>query len=319
MGVVMLGQIVEISNPGQRLSLYRGFLRVDNANGHVGDVPLDDIEAVIASTPALTYSNQLIAALAERGAPVVICSSRFDPAAVLLPLSGHHAQGLRIEAQAAASRPTAKRLWAEIVRAKVRAQAAALGEVSESPLALETLARRVRSGDPTNIEAQAAQKYWPAFFGSEFRRDRGADGANSLLNYGYTVVRASAARAVVGAGLHPSLGIHHKSAGNSLRLADDLMEPFRPAVDLLVWELRDEGVTDLSPPIKRRLAAVLHADYQTDEGVSTLSNVLSRCAQSLAQVYLGERRALRLPISALPLPEEDAVRLAASNNDAAEI
>lgn len=315
----MLGQIVEISRPGQRLSLYRGFLRVEDADGHVGDVPLDDIEAVIASTPALTYSNQLIAALAERDAPLVICSPRFDPAAVLLPISGHHAQGTRIEAQAAASRPMAKRLWADLVRAKVRAQAAALAEFSKSPLALETLAKRIRSGDPDNIEAQAAQRYWPELFGSDFRRNRTADGVNVLLNYGYTVLRSSAARAVVSAGLHPSLGIHHKSAGNSLRLADDLMEPFRPAVDILVRELRDENIMELSPPIKRRLAAVLHADYQTDEGVSTLSNVLVRCAQSLAQVYLGERRDLKFPSSLLPLQEESAAQFATEGSDASAL
>jgi CRISPR-associated protein Cas1 len=315
----MLGQIVEISNPGQRLSLYRGFLRIENADGHVGDVPLDDIEAVIASTPALTYSNQLVAALAERGAPLVICSPRFDPAAVLVPLSGHHAQGTRIEAQSRVSRPKAKRLWADLVKAKIRAQAAALAEFSQSPLVLETLAKRVRSGDPDNVEAQAAQRYWPALFGPDFRRDRAADGVNALLNYGYTVLRASAARAVVSAGLHPSLGIHHKSAGNSLRLADDLMEPFRPAVDILVRELRDEEIAELTPPIKRRLAAVLHADYQTDEGVSTLSHVLVRCAQSLAQVYLGERRDLKFPRSLLPLQEDTAAQLATGDRDASEI
>lgn len=315
----MLGQIVEISKPGQRLSLYRGSLRVDSADGHVGDVPLDDIEAVIASTPALTYSNQLIAALAERGAPLVICSPRFEPTAVLLPLSGHYAQGNRIEAQAAASRPKGKTLWADLVRTKVRAQAAALAECSQSPLALETLAKRVRSGDPDNIEAQAAQKYWPTLLGAEFRRDRSAEGVNALLNYGYTVLRASAARAIVGAGLHPSLGIHHKSAGNSLRLADDLMEPFRPAVDLIVRELRDENVVELTPPIKRRLAAVLHADYRTDEGVSTLSNVLVRCAQSLAQVYLGERRDLKFPRSLIPLTEDVAAQLSEEGRNADEI
>ncbi|MCH9809487.1 MAG: type II CRISPR-associated endonuclease Cas1 [Alphaproteobacteria bacterium] len=315
----MLGQIVEISNPGQRLSLYRGLLRVDNADGHVGDVPLDDIEAVIASTPALTYSNQLIAALAEHGAPLVICSPRFEPAAVLLPLSGHYAQGTRFEAQAAAARPTAKRVWAQIVKAKVRSQAAALAEFSGSPLVLETLARRVRSGDPDNIEAQAAQKYWPALFGSDFRRDRSADGTNVFLNYGYTVLRASTARAIVAAGLHPSLSLHHKSAGNSLRLADDLMEPFRPAVDVIVKELRDEDVIELTPAIKRRLAAVLHSDYETDAGVSTLSTVLVRCAQSLAQVYLGERRDLMFPLSPLPLHEDAAARLAIGAGDASEI
>jgi CRISPR-associated protein Cas1 len=238
---------------------------------------------------------------------------------VLLPLSGHHAQGERMEAQALASRPTAKRLWAELVKAKVKAQAAALNEFSQSPLVLETLAARVRSGDPDNIEAQAAQKYWPALLGSDFRRDRDADGVNVFLNYGYTVLRASAARAIVGAGLHPSLGIHHKSAGNSLRLADDLMEPFRPAVDILVRELRDEGVTELATPVKRRLAAVLHADYETDEGVSPLSNVIARMAQSLAQIYLGERKVLMFPRSSIPLHEDVAARLATGGRVAASI
>jgi CRISPR-associated protein Cas1 len=307
----MLGHIVEIAGEGRRLSLERGFLTISGPDGLLGQVPLDDIEAVIASSPAITYSNQVLAALAQRGAPVVICAPNFTPAAYLVPASGHHAQGDRVEAQAAATRPSKKRLWSEVVRAKVRAQAAALERIGESPLLLRELASRVRSGDPGNIEAQAAQRYWPALFGRGFTRDRDAEGVNAQLNYGYTVLRAATARAVVAAGLHPSLGLHHKSGGDALRLADDLMEPFRPAVDLLAHAMRSEGITTLAPTHKRRLAAVLHADYDTDDGVTTLSNALARMAQSLAQVYLGQRLRLVLPRSSIPraagtLPAHDS-------------
>lgn len=309
----MLGRIVEISGEGRRLSLHRGFLEISGPEGLLGQVPLDDIEAVITSSPAVSYTNQALAALAERGAPVVICGSNFTPRAYLLPVDGHHAQGDRFEAQAAASLPTKKRLWASIVKAKITAQAAALERLGANPLPLRHLVTRVRSGDPTNIEAQAAQKYLPAIHGAGFKRDREAEGANAFLNYGYTVLRAATARSIVAAGLHPSLGLHHKSKGSALRLADDLMEPFRPAVDLLVAGLvQDVTPSDalaLNPPTKRRLAAVLNADYRTSEGVTPLSTALTRLAQSLALVVLGERGSLAFPTSAIPLAAEvSAVR-----------
>lgn len=297
----MPGRIVEISGEGRRLSLYRGFLEISGADGVIGQVPLDDIDAVIAATPAVSYSNQALAALAERSTPVVICGANFTPKAFLLAVDGHHAQGDRFEAQAAATLPTKKRLWAAIVKAKLKAQAAALDRIGANSMSLRQLVSRVRSGDPDNIEAQGAQKYLPALLGADFKRDRDAEGANALLNYGYTVLRAATARSIVAAGLHPSLGLHHKSRGNALRLADDLMEPFRPAVDQVAVGLIRDGMATLEPPTKRRLAAVLHADYHTDEGVTPLSLVLTRAAQSLAQVFLGERGDLALPHSEIPL------------------
>lgn len=305
----MLGRIIEVSGEGRRLSLYRGFLEVSGPEGCLGQIPLDDIDAVIAATPAVSYTNQLLTALAERGTPVVICGRNFTPSAFLLPVSGHHAQGDRFSAQAGATLPTRKRLWAEIVRAKIAAQAAALERIGANPMPVRHLRSRVRSGDTGNIEAQAAQKYLPAMFGEKFRRDRGAGGINAALNYGYTVLRAATARSVVAAGLHPSLGLHHMSKGSGLRLADDLMEPFRPAVDLLVHALGKDGLDGLDPSKKRRLASVLHADYATAEGVSPLSTVLTRLAQSLSQVFLAERKYLMwpvatIPIAATPLPED---------------
>lgn len=298
----MLGRIVEISGEGRRLSLHRGFLEISGPEGLLGQVPLDDIEAVIAASPAVSYSNQALSALAERGAPLVICGRNFTPSALLLPIDGHHAQGERFEAQAAAKLPVRKRLWAEIVKAKISAQAAALERAGADPLPLRQLLARVRSGDAGNIEARAAQKYLPAMFGSGFRRDRDAEGVNAALNYGYTVLRAASARSIVAAGLHPSLGLHHVSKGSSLRLADDLMEPFRPAVDIIVREIaRSSEQISLDPPTKRKLASVLHADFSTVEGVSPLSNVLTRCAQSLTQVFMGERQRMTWPREPIPI------------------
>jgi len=304
----MLGQIVEIAGEGRRLSLARGFLEVNGPEGRVGQAPLDDIEAVIFSSPAASLTTQAIAALAARGAPLVICGPDFRPVGYLLPVDGHHAQGDRVEAQANASLPLRKRLWADLARAKILAQAAALERTGGDPTPLRAIASRVRSGDPDNLEAQAAQRYFPALFGAGFRRERDVDGPNALLNYGYTVLRAATARAVVGAGLHPSFSLHHRSKGDALRLVDDLMEPFRPTVDLAAKALLRDGVERLDTPAKRGLALTLHADFATEEGVTPLSTVLSRLAGSLAQVFLGERKALALPLSPIPVerPAEPA-------------
>jgi CRISPR-associated protein Cas1 len=297
----MLGQIVEIAGEGRRLSLSRGFLEVSGPEGRIGQAPLDDIEAVIFSNPAASVTTQAIAALAGRGAPLVICGPDFRPACYLLPVDGHHAQGDRVEAQAAASLPLRKRLWAELARAKILAQAAALERTGADPAPLRAMASRMRSGDRGNLEAQAAQRYLPLLLGAGFRRDREAGGANALLNYGYTVLRAAAARAIVGAGLHPSLSLHHRSKGDALRLADDLMEPFRPTIDLAAKALLLDGADRLDTQAKRRLALTLHADFATDDGVTPLSTVLSRLSGSLAQVFLGERKSLTLPNSPIPV------------------
>ena len=276
----MLGQIVEIEGEGRRLSLERGFLAVAGPDGPLGAVPLDDIEAVILSNPAASLTSQAISALAARG----------------------------MEAQAAAALPVKKRLWSEIVRAKIRAQAAALERHAINPHPVRVLADQVRSGDPENLEARAAQRYFPALFGSEFVRARGG-GPNAFLNYGYTVLRAATARAIVAAGLHPSLSLHHRSKGDGLRLADDLMEPFRPTVDLAAKALLAEGIQEIDTSAKRRLAQVLHADFKTDDGVTILSNALGRLAVSLAQVFTRERKSLALPLSRIPVLASEVIEL----------
>lgn len=299
----MLRRIVEITGEGKRLSLDRGFLSISNSGGQLGSIPLDDIEAVIAASPALSYSGQVIDALANRGTPLVICGNYYRPSVWMLPMNGHHAQGERIEGQAGCSLALRKRLWSDVVKAKIEAQAQALAHLGRSDAPLRHMKREIRAGDPGNVEARAAQYYFPVLFGPDFRRNRELEGANAMLNYGYTILRAATARAIVAAGLHPSLGIFHKSRGDAFRLADDLMEPFRPTIDLEVIDLLFAGKHALETDVKRRLVRVLHIDFQTSEGRTPLSNCLARFASSLAQIYVKERKELQLPSPLVPLPD----------------
>lgn len=300
----MVSRIVEIADDRRHLFVHRGFLVVRDTEGErkeLGQVPLDDIAAVIANAHGLTYTNNLLLALAERGAPFVLCGPNHNAMGMLLPIDGHHVQAKRIEAQVAASQPTVKRLWASIVKAKLEQQAAALEAAGAPTAPLQALVGKVRSGDPDNLEGQGARRYWTLLFGTEFRRDQEGEGLNALLNYGYTVLRSATARAVVAAGLHPSLGLHHSNDANAMRLVDDLMEPFRPVVDLKVWQLHRAGESHVTPETKRALVRVLYDDLPTSLGVTPVMVCMQRLATSLAQVYLGERPKLDLPLPGLPL------------------
>ncbi len=297
----MIGRIVEIATDGVHLSVKRGFMIVSQDHERLGQVALDDIAALVVHGHGATWSANLTARLAERGAPMVICGSNHAPVALLWPLDGHYEQGLRMQAQADAAKPTRNRLWRDLVKAKVLAQADALDAFGERSGALRDLALKVKSGDPDNIEAQAARRYWSLMMGSDFRRDRAAGGVNALLNYGYMVLRAATARSILAAGLHPSLSVHHQSRGSALRLADDLMEPFRPYVDGTVKRIIATVGDTLDRDAKATLVNVTTLDLQGPKGASPLQTCLDRLASSLAQVYLGDRKRLELPGRALAL------------------
>ncbi|GMM62365.1 type II CRISPR-associated endonuclease Cas1 [Novosphingobium pituita] len=297
-----MDRIVDIATDGRHLSLHRGFLVVSQDREEVGRIALDDVHAVLLHAHGTTWSANLIAALAERGAPVVHCGANHAPVAITLPLVGHHAQNARFRAQWGASAPLTKQLWRQLVSAKIGMQGAVLAwrEVAGAE-AFPLMARRVKSGDSDNLEAQAARRYWPLLMGADFRRDRDSPGANALLNYGYAVLRASVARAVVAAGLHPTIGIAHANRGNPLALADDLIEPFRPLVDALVVTLVADGVAELTPPIKRRFARLIAFDLDFEGEASPVSLAAVRLAQSLARAFETGRPALRLFAPPTPL------------------
>lgn len=300
----MIGRIVEVADDRRHLFLSRGFLVVQDTEGErkeLGQVPLDDVAAVIANAHGLSYTNNLLVALAERCAPFVLCAANHNAVGMVLPIDGNYQQAKRFDAQIAANQPLIKRLWAEIVKSKLQQQAAALEATGAPFVPLSALVRKVRAGDPDNFEAQGARRYWGLLFGEDFRRDQQAGGLNSMLNYGYTVLRAATARAVVAAGLHPTIGLHHSNEGNAMRLVDDLMEPFRPIIDLKVWQLHKQGEGQITPDSKRALVRTLYDDMQTSAGATPVMVCAQKLATSLAQVFMGEKNKLDLPLPGLPL------------------
>lgn len=291
----MIGRIVEIVGDSRYLHKKHGFLVVSHKGVEQGRVPLDDVAALICNAHGLTYTNNLVVALAERGCPVVLCGKNHMPVGIVCAVDSHYRQGARLDAQAAVSLPKKKQLWRELVRCKLGMQAAVLGAYGLPEPPLRALVPRVRSGDSSNMEGVGARRYWRLLFGKTFRRDQDGDGINALLNYGYTVLRAAVARHVLATGLHPGLPLHHANDGNALRLVDDLMEPFRPLVDAQVRQLADLGRYDMNAANKRELALMMARGIQTDVGLSPVTLAIERLCVSLAQVYEKQREGLALP------------------------
>jgi CRISPR-associated protein Cas1 len=289
------GRIVEVASDDRHIAVEHGFLVVRGEEEVIGRVPLDDLAGVIANAHGLTYSNRALVALAERGVPMVLCDARHTPVAFLWAAAGHHLQSARLDAQLRSTRPLAKRLWQQLVRRKIEMQALAVEHRGLNAGRLLGMARSVRSGDASNVEGRAARLYWPLIFGSDFRRDRTAGGINGLLNYGYTVLRSAVARHVMASGLHPAIPIHHANDGNPMRLVDDLIEPFRPLVDLWVRQLVDRGIFEVTSTSKRALALLPVRTLVTEHGRSPLSLVVQRLVASLVRVYERESAGLELP------------------------
>ncbi len=290
-----MDRIVDIATDDLHLSVYRGFLIVSLDRQEQGRVALDDIQAIIVHAHGVTWTTSLVVALAERGAIMVMCAANHAPLAIMSPIDGHHAQAGRMRAQWDAPRPMFKQLWQKIIVAKIMMQASLLAAYGRDEAnALGMMARRVRSGDPDNLEAQAARKYWPALMGSDFRRDQQAEGANALLNYGYTIMRSCVARSLIAAGLHPAIGLHHHNRLNGFALADDLVEPFRPLVDGLVRGMIDKGLDSVTPDTKQSLARLIGYDLRLGGAVSPVSVAAQRLAQSLARSFEERKSALAL-------------------------
>ena len=300
----MADQIVEITQTGYHLAKHRGFLEVKVAGELVGKVPLDDLLAVIIAVPGASISTNLLDQLSQRHVPLVICGSNFLPTCLTLPVEGLGKQFGVMRAQVALSEPRRKQAWKLVVERKIGNQAEVLERVGQVQVAkrLVNLAKKVRSGDPENVEAQAARLYWQSLFGSEFRRDRQAVGLNGALNYAYTVTRACVARAVSAAGLHPSFSLHHKNPQNAWNLVDDLIEPFRPVADYLIWLNQENYAQELTSESKAKLVALTSLSIPIEGEISPLSLATVRLARSLASYCLSTRDRLQFP--QLPSPLE---------------
>jgi CRISPR-associated protein Cas1 len=291
-------KIIDISESAVGLSIQLANLVIKSDKGKEAMLPLPEVAALVLSNPHLTVSNAVLSGVAAAGGIVVVSDSKHQPAGMLLPLDAHCTQGERFRQQIEAPQPTQKRIWQQIVASKVKCQAAVLKRLTNSDHGLLVLAQKVASGDAGNIEAQAAQRYWPVVFNNpHFRRDIEADDHNRFLNYGYAILRALTARAICAAGLHPALGVHHHNRYDPFALASDLMEPFRPLVDETVAHHVAEHGEDatLGKETKRKLIEGLLRPIIVENEVRTLFSVLARTASSLAGIYGGGRKTLYLP------------------------
>jgi CRISPR-associated protein Cas1 len=289
----MTDRVLDISEQPARLSIRNSLLIVESEGQERTAIPCSELAAVVLGHRQVSLTQSVLSELARAGALLITCDEKFQPACMVLPLDAHHAQAERFRRQAAMGAARKKRLWQAVVRAKIRAQAFVLQRATGADGGLRALVAVIRSGDPENVEARAARRYWSRLFeGGGFRRSDEGDPRNHLLNYGYGILRSVTARSVCGAGLHPSFGLFHSNAANPFALADDLMEPFRPLVDVLV---RAEERPELVRDAKHRLIGGLLSRYIADSEERTLPDILTRVAQSLAGIVMGERERLWLP------------------------
>lgn len=293
----MTERIIELSDSPVFLSINTERLVIRSSDGQEKAIPLSEVAVVICSHPSVTLTQAVLAGLANHGGMFVACDAKRMPAAMLLPMDAHHQQAGIFAQQVSASEPTRKRLWQQIVKAKIASQARTLQRVHGSDEGLALLADRVRSGDPDNVEGLASRRYWPLLFGSSFHRDREAEDQNRLLNYGYMAMRALVARAVCAAGLHPSFGLHHRSQSDPFVLADDLVEPFRCLVDRTVTAIIGETgpQTVLDKTVKAKVLGTLLGRYVLQDEERSLFDIAARVSVSLAAILQGNEQHLVLP------------------------
>jgi len=240
-------RIIEIKDNPAKISLRLGCLVIECNQKVVVSLPTDEVGTLILSHPAISCTTAAISGLADAGGVILTCDSKWLPNGMLVPIRGNHIQTQRLRFQVDAKTPLKKRVWQSIIQQKIRNQSQALRILFKEDFDLEKLASFVNSGDTLNVEARAAKKYWRFVFGDkDFRRKDDSFTQNALLNYGYAVLRAVVARSICAVGLHPSIGIHHRNKYNQFCLADDLMEPFRPCVDIVAAKmLREDPRVDV--------------------------------------------------------------------------
>lgn len=262
-------------------------------------VPIEDIGMIVLEHQQITISHYLLDKLVSNNASVVICNETKHPTAMMLSLEGNTIQSERFRAQIEATEPLKKQLWQQTVKAKISNQAAVLDKWAQPAVYLKNLLSQVKSGDAGNCEAKAALYYWSNIFPPawQFFRKREGPPPNNLLNYGYAILRAAMARAITGAGLLPTFGIFHRNRYNAYCLADDMMEPYRPFVDMVVRSIIDQtsAVDSLTQELKVKLLQIPAMDVKIGEGTSPLMVAVQRTAASLAKCFTGEQRKLLYP------------------------
>lgn len=270
-------------------------LRYPNSE-EVKSVPVEDIGIVILDHYRLTLTTNLLNKLLGNNVAVITCDAQHLPVGMFLNLNGHSLQQEHFAHQIAVTPAKKDRLWKQAIQAKIANQATLLERLGIPVLNMQRWVKQVKNGDPDNLEARAASYYWKHLFGNiPFVRERFGDAPNGLLNYGYTILRGVVARALVGSGLLPTLGIHHHNKYNAYCLADDMMEPYRPFVDEVILGLVNDGVGELTPESKQELLKIPVLDVRINQQKSPLMLAVQQSTASLQQCYAGQRTMLKLP------------------------
>lgn len=297
----MLKRTIVLSNPAyvstrneQLVIQYPG-----ESNESTKTVSVEDIGVLVLEHPQITITNVLMNKLLQNNVCIVHCDDKHMPSGLLMPIEGHSEQSERYKYQIFASQPLKKNLWQQTVSAKIYNQAEVLNHSGKHLPKLYYLSKNVKSGDSLNYEGQAAAQYWQQIFDmSSFTRHPEGMPPNNLLNYGYAILRAITARALVSSGLLPTLGINHRNKYNAFCLADDIMEPYRPFVDVLVKDivLSGQNLWNLNKEIKQILLGLPVMDVMIEGKHSPLMVAMSRTTSSLSACFMGEQRKILYPL-----------------------
>ena len=298
----MLKKTISFSNPFHLSTRLEQLVIYNKETEDEVTRPIADIAYLVIDHPQITFTNALMQILAKNNVAVIICDDKHHPTSMLMNLDIHHIQAQRFGVQVAASEPLKKQLWQQTVKAKIRNQAKVLELAGQSGLPLYNLANKVNSGDTTNCEAQAAKIYFRQLYGEVFLRFREGPPPNPSLNYGYSIIRAAVARALAGSGLLVTLGIHHHNKYNNFALADDIMEPFRPFNDWLVYKQKNT-IADYHNITKERKAEflnLLQSDCIYKEATSPIMVAMEHVTATLAKCFEGTSKKIEYP----ELPEQ---------------
>lgn len=259
-------------------------------------VPIEDIGFVILEHQQTNITLPLLNALSDNNVAVIFCGDNFMPNAMLMNLDSNKTQGESYRTQIEASEPLKKGLWKQIVEAKIRNQASLLNKLGKNGERLKPYYTNVKSGDVDNREGVAAKIYWRELFGEGFIRSREGAEPNNMLNYGYTLLRAAVARSLMGSGLFPAFGIFHRNRYNAFPLADDIMEPYRPYVDEIVFDLYANGERKLTKDVKSQLLRLLFTDTAFGKITRPLDVGLTMTSASLAKCFSGIQKKIAYPL-----------------------
>ncbi len=274
-------------------------IKVPNVKEELASIPIEDIGIIVLDHQQITVSHSLMQVLLENNVALISCNEHHHPSGMMLNLDGHSSQAERFRIQINASEPLKKNLWQQTVFHKIKNQSQVLSILNKENNRLEILAQQIKSGDSTNTEGRAAAYYWKQLFRDiDFTRSRAGIPPNAHLNYAYSILRATTARALVSSGLLPTLGIFHKNKYNAYALADDIMEPYRPFCDLAIYTLFNQGLikdNNITKEHKQILLSIPTTDVVSNGKKSPLQIALSRTTSSLVECFDGKRRKIIYP------------------------